>query len=110
AARRLRGGRPLLDGLVGFAPTVLPALETALLAGHDLILLGERGQAKSRVLRGLTGLLDDRVPIVAGSEVHDHPYRPFSQHARRLVAERGDHTPVEWIGRERRYAEKLATP
>jgi magnesium chelatase subunit I len=110
AAARLRAGRPVVEGLVGFEDTVLPALETALLAGHDLILLGERGQAKSRILRSLADLLDDEAPIVAGSEVLDHPYRPFSPMARALVAEHGDDTPVAWVGRERRYAEKLATP
>jgi magnesium chelatase subunit I len=110
AAARLRSGRPVVDGLVGFDETVLPALETALLAGHDLILLGERGQAKSRILRSLAELLDDEVPVIAGSEVLDHPYHPFSPLARALVAEHGDDTPIEWIGRDRRYAEKLATP
>jgi magnesium chelatase subunit I len=110
AAARLRAGKPLVDGLVGFDDTVLPALETALLAGHDLILLGERGQAKSRILRSLAGLLDDEIPIVAGSETNDHPYRPFSPHARALVAEQGDDTPIEWVGRDQRFAEKLATP
>ena len=110
AAARLREGRPVVEGLVGFEDTVLPALETALLAGHDLILLGERGQAKSRILRGLVQLLDEHAPVIAGSEVNDHPYHPFSAKARELVAEHGEDTPVEWIGRERRYAEKLATP
>ena len=110
AAARLRSGRPVVDGLVGFDDTVLPALETALLAGHDFILLGERGQAKSRILRGLAGLLDDEVPVIAGSEVNDHPYRPFSPQARRLVAEHGGDTPVTWITPEQRFAEKLATP
>lgn len=110
AGARLAAGRPVVDGLVGFEDTVLPALETALLAGHDVILLGERGQAKSRILRSLVGLLDEEVPIVAGSEVNDHPYHPFSLGARALVAEHGDDTPVEWIGRAVRYAEKLATP
>ncbi len=110
AAARLREGRPLVDGLVGFERTVLPALETAILAGHDLILLGERGQAKSRIIRALTGLLDEAIPVVAGSEINDHPYHPFTPAARRLVEEMGEDTPVEWIGREARYAEKLATP
>ena len=110
AARRLAAGQPLVEGLVGFDDTVLPALETALLCGHDLILLGERGQAKSRILRSLVGLLDEAVPIIAGSEVNDHPYRPFSAAARELVAEHGDDTPITWLPRERRYAEKLATP
>jgi magnesium chelatase subunit I len=110
AAARLRAGRPVVDGLVGFEDTVLPALETALLAGHDFILLGERGQAKSRILRALTTLLDEALPVVAGSEVNDHPYHPFSAPARALVAECGDDTPIEWIDRAQRFAEKLATP
>jgi magnesium chelatase subunit I len=110
AAARLRAGRPVVDGLVGFEDTVLPALETALLAGHDLILLGERGQAKSRILRSLADLLDDEIPVVAGSEVLDDPFHPFSPAAVAAVAEHGDATPVAWVGRERRYAEKLATP
>jgi magnesium chelatase subunit I len=110
AVARLRAGGPLLDGLVGFSDTVLPALETALLAGHDFVLLGERGQAKSRILRALAGLLDEEIPVVAGSEVNDHPYRPFSPYARAQVAEHGEDTPITWVGREARYAEKLATP
>jgi len=110
AAARLRAGRPIVDGLVGFDDTVLPALETAVLAGHDLILLGERGQAKSRILRSLVGLLDDAVPAIAGSEVNDHPYHPFSPQARALVRDHGDDTPVVWIDRHARFAEKLATP
>ena len=110
AVRRLRQGRPLIDGLVGFGDTVLPALETALLAGHDLILLGERGQAKSRILRALPSLLDEAVPVVAGSEVADHPYHPFSGYARSVVAAQGDDTPIDWIERSARFAEKLATP
>ncbi len=110
AAARLRAGEPLLDGLVGFDETVLPALETALLAGHDFILLGERGQAKSRILRSLVTLLDEAIPVIAGSEVNDHPFHPFSPAARRLVAEHGDATPLVWVERADRYAEKLATP
>ena len=110
AATRLRAGRAVVEGLVGFDDTVLPALETALLAGHDIILLGERGQAKSRILRSLVGLLDDAVPIVAGSEVNDHPYRPFSPGGRALVAASGDDTPLQWLTPDQRFAEKLATP
>ncbi|MBW3606202.1 MAG: sigma 54-interacting transcriptional regulator, partial [Actinobacteria bacterium] len=110
AARRVAAGQPVVEGLVGFDDTVLPALETALLCGHDLMLLGERGQAKSRILRALGDLLDPQLPIIAGSEVNDHPYRPFSPAARALVAEHGDHTPITWVGRDVRYAEKLATP
>jgi len=110
AAARLRAGQPLVDGLVGFDETVLPALETALLAGHDMILLGERGQAKSRILRSLVSLLDEEIPVVAGSEVSDHPFRPFSPGALALVREHGDRAPITWLGRDRRFAEKLATP
>ena len=110
AAARLRAGVALVEGLVGFEETVLPALETAVLAGHDIILLGERGQAKSRILRSLVDLLDDAVPVVAGSEVNDHPYRPFSPRARAMVAEHGDDTPIEWRTPLERFAEKLATP
>jgi magnesium chelatase subunit I len=110
AATRLRAGRPLVDRLVGFDDTVLPALETALLAGHDVMLLGERGQAKSRILRSLVDLLDEEIPVVEGSEVNDHPLHPFSPGALALVREHGEDTPITWLGRERRFAEKLATP
>jgi magnesium chelatase subunit I len=110
AARRLAQGSPVVEGLVGFDDSVLPSLETALLCGHDIILLGERGQAKSRILRSLADLLDEWMPVVAGSEVNDHPYRPFSPAGRALVSEHGDDTPITWIGRHERYAEKLATP
>jgi magnesium chelatase subunit I len=110
AARRLAAGQPVVEGLIGFDETVLPALETALLCGHDMILLGERGQAKSRILRSLVELLDERMPIIAGSEVNDHPYRPFSPAGRAALAEHGDDTPIAWVGRHERYAEKLATP
>src|SRR6202162_4790137 len=96
AAARIRDGRPLIDGVIGYEETVLPQLENALLAGHDIIFLGERGQAKTRMIRSLTALLDEWMPIVAGSEINDDPYQPVSQHARLLVAERGDDTPIEW--------------
>ena len=110
AAARMAQGLPVVEGLVGFDETVLPALETALLAGHDFILLGERGQAKSRILRALVTLLDELVPVVAGSEVNDHPYRPFSSQGRAALARYGDDTPIAWMPREQRFAEKLATP
>jgi len=110
AIARIAAGQPLVDGIVGFEDTVLPQLENALIAGHDVIFLGERGQAKTRIIRSLTGLLDEWSPIVAGSEINDDPYAPISQHARLLVAERGDETPIEWIPRDRRFGEKLATP
>ncbi len=110
ALRRIAAGEPLVDGVVGYEDTVLPQLENALVAGHDVIFLGERGQAKTRMIRGLTALLDEWMPIVAGSEINDDPFRPVSHHARMLVAERGDETPLEWVHRDRRYGEKLATP
>src|SRR5680860_841762 len=110
AATKIADGKPLVDGVLGYDDTVLPQLENALLAGHDAIFLGERGQAKTRIIRSLTALLDEWMPIVAGSEINDDPYQPVSQHARLMVAERGDDTPVEWVHRDRRFGEKLATP
>ena len=107
---RMERHEPLFPGIVGFDDTVIPQIENALLAGHDLILLGERGQAKSRIIRALVELLDDEIPIIAGSEVNDNPFEPVSKYARDLVAERGDATPIEWVGHDRRYGEKLATP
>jgi magnesium chelatase subunit I len=110
ALARIAAGKPLVDGVIGFDDTVLPQLENALLAGHDVIMLGERGQAKTRIIRSLAELLDEWTPTIAGSEVNDDPYAPISQHARLLVAERGDNTPIEWVHRDRRFGEKLATP
>ncbi|MGH9062408.1 MAG: magnesium chelatase [Acidimicrobiales bacterium] len=110
AMARIADGRPIVEGVLGFDDTVLPALENAVLAGHDVIFLGERGQAKTRMIRSLTGLLDEWLPIVAGSEINDDPYSPVSRHGRDLVAERGDDTPVEWVHRDHRFGEKLATP
>jgi len=107
---RVAAGKPLVDGVLGFADTVVPQLENALIAGHDVILLGERGQAKSRVVRSLVELLDEWTPVVAGSEINDDPLRPVSRFARDLVAELGDATPVAWVHRSDRYGEKLATP
>src|SRR4051794_31310069 len=107
---RLAAGEPVVSGLLGYDETVLPQLENALLAGHDVIFLGERGQAKTRIIRSLVDLLDEWTPIVAGSEINDDPYAPISKPARDLVAERGDDTPIEWLHRSRRFGEKLATP
>jgi magnesium chelatase subunit I len=110
AAQRIAAGEPLVEGVLGYEDTVLPQLENALLAGHDIIFLGERGQAKTRMIRSLTGLLDEWLPVVSGSEILDDPYRPVSRHARDLTAEKGDDTPVEWVHRSTRFGEKLATP
>ena len=110
AIARIAAGQPLVEGVLGYEDTVLPQLENALLAGHDVILLGERGQAKTRIIRSLTELLDEWMPIVAGSEINDDPYHPISAHARTLVEELGDETPIDWVHRSRRFGEKLATP
>ncbi len=107
---KLRAGEPLFPGILGYQETVVPAVENALLCGHDLIFLGERGQAKSRMIRALVGLLDPWLPVVAGSEIHDDPFAPVSAYARQLVAEHGDETKIAWVPRDARYAEKLATP
>jgi magnesium chelatase subunit I len=110
AARRIAEGKPLVDGVLGYEDTVLPQLENALLAGHDVIFLGERGQAKTRMIRSLTELLDEWLPIVAGSEILDDPYNPVSKHARDLISDKGEDTPIEWVHRSTRFGEKLATP
>ncbi|MFC9972790.1 sigma 54-interacting transcriptional regulator [Spirillospora sp. NPDC127200] len=107
---RLRSGEPRFPGIVGFDDTVLPHLERALLAGHDLVLLGERGQGKTRLIRTLGGLLDEWTPVVTGCEINDHPYDPVCVRCRRLAAEAGDELPVSWRHRDERYGEKLATP
>ncbi|MFI0351522.1 magnesium chelatase [Actinomadura sp. 9N407] len=107
---RLKTGEPRFPGIVGFEDTVLPHLERALLAGHDLVLLGERGQGKTRLIRTLVGLLDEWTPVVAGCEINDHPYAPVCVRCRRLAAETGDELPVAWLHRDERYGEKLATP
>src|SRR5215213_3777494 len=110
AVAKIRAGEPLFPGVLGYDETVLPQLENALLAGHDVIFLGERGQAKTRMIRSLTGLLDEWMPTVAGSEINDDPYHPVSRHARDLVEEMGDATPIDWVHRDGRFGEKLATP
>jgi magnesium chelatase subunit I len=107
---RLGAGTPLFPQVVGFGDSVLPVLERGILAGHDLVILGERGQAKTRLIRQLVDLLDEQTPAIAGCEVNDHPYRPICAACRARVAEDGDAVPVRWIGRQDRYAEKLATP
>ena len=108
-ARLARGGQ-LFEGVVGYEDTVMPQIVNALLSKHNLILLGLRGQAKSRILRSLTSLLDDVLPIVAGSEVNDNPFAPISKYARRMLEECGEGTPIAWVERDSRFVEKLATP
>src|SRR5437867_6599785 len=103
--RKLQANEPIFDGILGYDDTVLPQVQNAILSRHDMLFLGLRGQAKTRMLRQLVTLLDDAIPIVAGSEVNDDPLHPLSRHARDLVAQRGDDTPIEWIGRDRRYHE-----
>jgi magnesium chelatase subunit I len=110
AIERIKAGEALFPNVLGYEDTVLPQLENALLAGHDVIFLGERGQAKTRMIRSLTGLLDEWMPVIAGSEINDDPYHPVSRHARDLVAEMGDETPIDWVHRDDRFGEKLATP
>ncbi len=107
---RLARGVPLFKGVLGYEETVMPQLVNALLSRHNIILLGLRGQAKSRILRALTTLLDDVIPIVAGSEVNDNPFAPISKYARNVLEECGDATRIEWLGRDSRFVEKLATP
>ncbi len=108
--RKLEAGEALFPGLIGYEETVIPELANALLAGQHVIILGERGQAKSRLLRAMIGLLDPEIPVVAGSELNDSPFAPTSPAAKKRVGEEGDDVAIEWLGREARYAEKLATP
>ncbi len=107
---RMRRGDQLFPGIVGYERTVIPQVENAILSGQDIILLGERGQAKTRLARNLVNLLDEVIPIVAGSEINDDPFNPVSKYARDLIAEAGDVTPIDWVGRDGRYGKKLATP
>jgi magnesium chelatase subunit I len=107
---KMRNGVDIFPGILGFEETVLPQLQNAILSGQDIIFLGERGQAKSRIIRSLVNLLDDEIPVVTGSEVNDDPFNPISRYAQDMIEKEGDNTPVEWVGRDRRYGEKLATP
>ncbi|MFT7464863.1 MAG: magnesium chelatase subunit I [Pseudohongiellaceae bacterium] len=107
---RLKSGEPTFPGLIGYDHTVIPQLENALLSSHDFILLGLRGQAKTRILRSLPGLLDEAVPVLAGSEVNDDPFAPISGWGRKQIKELGDEAPIAWLSRDERFREKLATP
>ena len=108
--KKLESGEPLFPDILGYEETVVPQVCNAILSKHDMLFLGLRGQAKTRMLRQLVHLLDDAIPIVAGSEIHDDPFKPVSKYARDLVAQEGDKTPIAWIGPDERYHEKLATP
>ncbi|MEM6397504.1 MAG: magnesium chelatase [Bacteroidota bacterium] len=107
---KLRSGEQIFEGIIGFDDTVLPDVQRAILSRHNVLLLGLRGQAKTRIARLLVSLLDEYIPVVAGSELNDDPLQPLSRTARDIVAEKGDDTPIEWMHRDQRYIEKLATP
>lgn len=108
--QQMRNGVPRFEGIVGFDDTVLPEVERAVLAGHDVVLLGERGQGKTRLIRSLVALLDEWTPVIEGSELNEHPYEPLTPAARRRADELGEALPVAWLHRSLRYGEKLATP
>src|SRR5258706_6857550 len=108
--RKIARREPTFPGVHGYERTVIPAIHNAVLSKHDIILLGLRGQAKTRILRSLTNLLDEKIPIIAGCEINDSPFQPACKRCRRLAAEQGDDLPIAWIGRDERYREKLATP
>jgi magnesium chelatase subunit I len=110
AVVRIAAGEPLFAGVLGYEDTVMPQLENALIAGHDVVFLGERGQAKTRMIRSLVGLLDEWMPIIAGSEINDDPYNPVSRYALNQIAEHGENTAIDWVHCTKRYGEKLATP
>ncbi len=108
--QKLEAGEPLFPGIHGYEETVLPQIANAILARHNFILLGLRGQAKSRILRGLVDFLDQEIPYIAGCQIHDNPQAPLCRACRDLIAERGDATPIAWLPRDARFVEKLATP
>ncbi|HVV30504.1 MAG TPA: magnesium chelatase [Mycobacteriales bacterium] len=107
---RLAAGANAFPGIIGFEHTVLPQVERAILAGHDIVLLGERGQGKTRLIRTITGLLDEWTPVITGSELNEHPYAPISRWGQNMLALHGEQTPISWLHRDDRYGEKLATP
>ncbi|MEK7248085.1 MAG: magnesium chelatase, partial [Chloroflexota bacterium] len=107
---RIEAGQEHFPGIIGFEETVLPHLENAIISGQDVIFLGERGQAKSRLIRSLTNLLDEQIPAIAGCEINDSPSDPICKRCRDKIAGEGDDVEIEWIDRDRRYGEKLATP
>src|SRR6185295_4593659 len=108
--RKLQAGEPLFPGIIGYDDTVVPQLINAILSRHNFILLGLRGQAKSRILRGLIDLLDEQIPVVPGCEIHDNPLAPLCSSCRSRVAKQGDSLTIGWLPRDARFVEKLATP
>src|SRR5262245_45290460 len=108
--RKLQSGEPLFPGIIGYDETVVPQLVNAILSRHNFILLGLRGQAKSRILRALVGLLDETIPVMPGCEIHDDPLNPVCSACRARVAIEGDGLAIGWLAREGRFVEKLATP
>jgi magnesium chelatase subunit I len=108
--QKIRSGEALFPGIIGYDDSVIPQLENAILAGQDIIFLGERGQAKSRIIRSLISLLDDETPILAGCEIPENPFDPITRSGRDIIDEQGDDAPITWLAREDRYGEKLATP
>ncbi len=108
--KRLRDNEPLFPGIIGYENSVIPQIENAILSGQDIIFLGERGQAKTRIARALVSLLDDEIPVVAGCEINDNPFHPICARCRALAADLGDKLPIAWLAREDRFGEKLATP
>ena len=107
---KIKKGADLFPGIVGYEDTVIPQVENAILSGHDVIFLGERGQAKTRIIRALINLFDEYIPVIEGSEINDDPFNPVSKFGKERVEEMGNKTPITWLHREDRYAEKLATP
>ena len=108
--KKMRAGEELFPGVVGYEETVIPQIENAILSGQDIILLGERGQAKTRIARSLVNLLDEETPTIVGCEINDNPLHPICRACLNRIAEEGDETPIHWVPRENRYGEKLATP
>ena len=108
--RKMRAGEELFPGIVGYEETVIPQVENAILSGQDVVLLGERGQAKTRIARSLVNLLDEETPAIVGCEINDDPLTPICKACQTRIAEEGDDTPIHWVARDRRYGEKLATP
>src|SRR5512140_3586572 len=107
---KLKAGENVFPGILGYEKTVVPALQNAILAHHDIVLLGLRGQAKTRILRALVGLLDEAIPVIAGTDLNESPFAPFTKSSRKLASTSGPDLPIAWLPREARYREKLATP